>query len=439
MTPSFQRTLRELRLPAFLALSLVVVAALVLATRRIEKSRLTTESVQSVCARLVDEAFGLDGARTPDSVLLKRLLVHRSRCAGDATYVEQTRRLLLNMQRVGDAHALLADAERSRAFTTDQLEAHRAWIDLEESRQALLTGDVRTAARRRARLAETTSRLRAAWPEWAPPYVILAELERSAPTESVASLAVTENAYVLERAAHRRVTSGAIIRSLSVKQTYAAVCALAALGMLGLGLAGSGVIASLGMRRMPTVPVADAKEGYVELTGSLHLPPSADAVISPLSNVPSVWYALETNLGSKGSHTWREHSAQRFLLRDATGAVTIEPAGAVVRTRHVRSQSGEGSFLSRRRETERTLREGDAAFVVGELARFKNRSGTVERSIRAPEDGRPLLVSNYTEAELIGQERIWIWSGALLSALAVAALMWGYVQRYDVRVGPGLQ
>jgi hypothetical protein len=63
-------------------------------------------------------------------------------------------------------------------------------------------------------------------------------------------------------------------------------------------------------------------------------------------------------------------------------------------------------------------------------------SGSVERAVRAPDNGRPLLVSNYTEAELIGQERIWIWSGVLLSALAVAALLWGYVQRYEVRVAP---
>jgi hypothetical protein len=436
MTPSLQRTLRELRPTAFAALSLVVVAALVLSTRRIEKSRLMAQSVPSMCARLVDEAFGLDGARTSDSVLLKRLLVHRSRCAGDATYVEQTRRLLLNVQRVADARALLADAERSRAFTNDQLEAHRAWIDLEASRQALQHGDVRTAAQLRARLATTTRRLRAAWPEWSPPYVILAELERSAPIEPAASLAVNENAYALERAAHQRVLSGAIVRSLSVKQTYAAVIALAALGMLGLGLAGSGVIESLGMRRMPTVAVADAKEGYVELAGTLHLPQRADTVIAPLSKVPSVWYAIETNLGSKGSHSWRERSAQRFLLRDATGEVAIDPAGALVRTRHIHSASGNGTILSCRRETERTLREGDAAYVVGELALSKNRSGALERSVRAPDDGRRLLVSNYSEAELIGQERICIWSGALLFILVVTTMAWGYVQRYEVPVTP---
>ena len=110
MSPSIQRTLRELRLPAFVALSVIVVAALVWSTRQLEKRRITIASVQSVCSRLVDEAFGLDGARTPDSVLLTRLLVHRSRCAGDPTYVDQARRLMCQGARV------LTVAQRPRPF-----------------------------------------------------------------------------------------------------------------------------------------------------------------------------------------------------------------------------------------------------------------------------------------------------------------------------------
>jgi len=433
MSPSLQRTLRELRLPALVALSVIVVAASVWSTRQIEQSRITAQSVQSVCSRLVDEAFGLDGARTPDNVLLTRLLVHRSRCTGDPTYVDQARRLMLNVQRVDDARVLLAEAERSHAFARDGLAAQRAWVDLEEARQALRSGDARRAADLRARLVATTNRLRAAWPEWAPPYALLAELERSAPIEPVAAPAVTENAYALERAAHRRLTTGAIVRSLNIQQACAAVFALATLAMLGFGIALRGVIASVGMRRMPTVSVASAKEGYVELAGTLHLPPRADAVIAPLSHAPGVWYALESNFGARGSHAGRERSAQRILLRDATGEVAIDPAGADVRTRHVH---GNGRFAPYHRETERTLREGDTAYVVGELALSRSRTGAIERSVRAPEDGRPLLVSNYTEAELIWQERIWIWSGVFLSVLAVAALLWGYLQRYEVRVVP---
>jgi hypothetical protein len=434
MTPGLQRTLRELRLPVLVALSCVVIAALAWSAHGLEASRRI--STPSVCSRLVDEAFGLDAARTPDSVLLTRLLVHHARCTGDATYVEQARRLMLNVQRVDDARALLADAERSKAFTKDQLEAHRAWVDLEEARQALQRGDVQRAATLRTRLVATTSRLRAAWPEWTPPYVILGELERSTPIEPAASLAAVENAYALERAAHRRITTGAFVRALSTEQAIVALCAIAALGLLAFGVAASGLVACRGMRRMPTVSVADAEAGYVELAGTLHLPPRTDAVIAPLSKARGVWYALESNFGSRGSHTWRERSTQRFLLRDATGEVAIEPSGAVIRTRHVRSQFGGGTLLSRRRETERMLREGDAAYVVGELALSSSRTGAVQRTVRMPEDGRRLLVSNYTEAELIGQERIWIWSGMLLFVLTVAALLWGYVQRYDVQVSP---
>jgi hypothetical protein len=434
MTASFQRTLRELRLPALVALSLSVVAVLAWETHRLERHGAPTPSV---CSRLVDEAFGIDAARTPDSVLLTRLLVHRSRCSGDAIYVEQARRLMLNVGRVGDARALLAEAEHRTVFLGDELAAKQAWVDLEEARQAHLEGDSQRATVLRARVLRTTNRLRAAWPEWDPPYVILAELERSTPIEPVASLAVAENAYALERAARARVMTGAFIRSISSRQMIATVCAIAVIALLAFGVATNDVIDGWRMRRMPTVSIARAEEGYVELTGTLHRVPRTDAVIGPLSKGYGVWYALETNFGSSGSHTWRERSAQRFLLRDPTGEVAIDPSGAVVRTRHVQSQGGIGAFVSRRRETERMLREGDAAYVVGELALSRNKSGVIERSVRAPEDGRRLLVSNYTEAELIGQQGIWIWSGLLLFLLSVMALAWGYVQRYEVLTAPG--
>src|SRR4051812_13483896 len=133
MTPSFQRTLRELRLPALVALSLGVIAAIAWSTHWREMRGAPTPSR---CSRLVDEAFDIDPARTPDSVLLSRLLTHRSGCTGDATYVDQTRRLMLDVQRVGDARTLLHEAERSHAFTPDNLAAQRAWVDLEEAREA---------------------------------------------------------------------------------------------------------------------------------------------------------------------------------------------------------------------------------------------------------------------------------------------------------------
>jgi hypothetical protein len=216
----------------------------------------------------------------------------------------------------------------------------------------------------------------------------------------------------------------------------AAVCALAAIGLLAFGVAASGLVTIIGMRRLQTVPLADARPGYVELEGTVHLPPRADAVIGPLSKLPGVWYALETSFGSKASHSRRERSAQRFLLRDATGVVSIDPSGAVVRTRHSWSKFGSTTSVARRRQTERMLCEGDEAYVVGELSHEKRATGVVERIVRAPEDGRRLLVSNFTEAELIGQERLWIWGGTLVFLLTMLALAWVYAQRYEVPVAP---
>jgi hypothetical protein len=433
MTPSSQRTLRELRLPALVALSLGVIAAIASSTHRQEMRGAPTPSR---CSRLVDEAFGDDPGRTPDSVLLARLLTHRSRCTGDATYVDQTRRLMLDVQRVGDARTLLHEAERSHAFTPDNLAAQRAWVDLEEALGAVRHGDMPRAATLHARALTTTHRLRAAWPEWETPYRILTELQRIAPNDSAASRAVTEDQSALLRAARKRITTGAFVRSLASRQMIAVVSALAAIGLLAFGVAASGILRIIGMSRLRTVPLAEARPGYVELGGTLHLPPRADAVIGPLSKLPGVWYSLATNFGSRRSHGRREHSDQRFLLRDATGEVSIDPSGAVVRTRHNWSKSGSSAFVAHRREAERMLCEGDQAYVVGELSHERRPTGVVERIVRAPEDGRRLLVSNFTEAELIGQERLWIWSGTLLFLLTALALAWLYAQRYEVRVTP---
>jgi hypothetical protein len=129
----------------------------------------------------------------------------------------------------------------------------------------------------------------------------------------------------------------------------------------------------------------------------------------------------------------RERSAQRFILRDATGEVTIDPVRAVIRTRHVRSRFGTGAFVSSRRESERLLLDGEEACVVGQLSFVRTPSGTVERRVHVPENGRRFLISSCTEAQLIVQERLWAWGGLVVGTLAVVTLAWGYVQRYEVR------
>jgi hypothetical protein len=70
--------------------------------------------------------------------------------------------------------------------------------------------------------------------------------------------------------------------------------------------------------------------------------------------------------------------------------------------------------------------------VLGELAKVPG-ADTMTRRVRLPEDGRRLLVPNYSEASLIVREMVWLVLGATLVVLSVSAILWGYAQRFQVR------
>ena len=84
------------------------------------------------------------------------------------------------------------------------------------------------------------------------------------------------------------------------------------------------------------------------------------------------------------------------------------------------------------------LKEGDDAYVLGELSVTTEPNGEVVRHVRAATDGRRLLVSNLAEETLLRVERIQLWLGATASALALLVLAWAYVQRYHVANVPGV-
>jgi hypothetical protein len=351
--------------------------------------------------------------------------------------VDQARRLMLNLQRVDDARTLLDEAERGRGLAPDELAAERAWVDLEESRIALANGDDARATAAHARATAAVDQLRVRWPEWAVPYTILTELRRSAVADGSAGALADPLAF--ESDARHRFVNGAVMRSLTRPQALVIAFLAGALAVLGLAMVASAAGFIREMRRTETSVIAGAQPGFVELTGTLHLPARADAVIGPLTKHSGVWYAVETNFGgSKGSRTFRERSSQFFLLRDATGEVEIDPAGMTVHTRHSVTRFGNASGItSSRRTTERMLWEGDETYVLGELA-LGSAHGVTTRRIRQPEDGRRLIVANYSEAELIRRERRWLVVGGTLLLLSVATILWGAVQRYGVRTMPGV-
>jgi hypothetical protein len=160
-------------------------------------------------------------------------------------------------------------------------------------------------------------------------------------------------------------------------------------------------------------------------------------VVGPLTHAQGVWYATETNFGGKHSRPWRQRSGQRFLVRDASGEALIEPHGMTVRTRHSVTRFS-GMSGSRGRSSERMLKEGDAAYVLGELVVVPSSGGACTRHVQMAEDGRRLLVSNYSRDELIRRERLWLWTGTIAFALSVGVMAWVYVQRYHVAGIPGV-
>ena len=383
------------------------------------------------------EAFAGSGSITPDSVLLERLLQHRSPCEGDAAYVDQVRRLMLAQQRVNEARALVVTAERQRVFTPDENRAEHAWIDLGEAEIALANGDEPRAQTLHARATSAAEELRRRWPEWSLPYRVLSDAALASPTGSTANVGPAHFAQ-LEREAQGRLRTGAIVRASTGPQVAAFAFVLTLVAMLGLAGCFRAWGAIRAMTRLAATSIASSPPGYMALTGTLHLPPTADAVIGPLTHEAGVWYAADTSSDSKGAVTVRQRSAQPFVLRDASGEALIDPRGMTVRTRHsVTKLRGASGLTSRTRRSEQLLKEGDSAYVLGELAVEPSSSGASVLHVRLAEDGRRLLVSNYTRDELIRRERFWLWSGAIVFALSTAVLVWSNVQRFHVVGIPG--
>lgn len=387
------------------------------------------------CSDALAEVFGPGSGNTADSVLLTRLLTHRDRCIDNAEYVDQARRLMANAGKVADARHLLEDADRRHAFPPDELAAQRAWLDLAEASSAWNDGNVPAATAANARAVAAADSLRERWPEWSVPYRILQEARSVSYPQAVTP---ADDYYQLEDRVRGRFATGAYARSVGDTQLLILVFALSVCVVLGILAAVSGIIDLREIQRMPTSAIATAAPGYVELKGTLQPVAPGATVTGPFTHRTGVWYELESYSGFRRSTVRHEGSAQPFVLRDATGDVIIDPKGLTVRTTHLSSSLGSawGITTSSMRRTERMLLEGDAAFVQGELYDVQ-RGEVAERHVRVAQNGKRLFVSTYTEAQLIAMERVWLFAGLALCAVAAALLAWGWVQRYNVTTVPG--
>lgn len=415
-------------------LALAAAGGLAWVVRWYEASRVprTTE-----CSRIVSAVYAKAGSNAKDADLLSELLLDRDRCLHDPTFIDQSRRLMTNLQRSGDARRLLEQAESNRAFKPDELAAQIAWVDAAESHEAWASGDEARGKELNDRALASANALREKWPEWSLPYRILGE----ASTSGASGTAYGEGTdYLqLERETRARKLNGAWVRSLTDWQPVVFTFVIAAVGFLAFAAGLDGFLTAREISGRATTQIANASTGYVELKGTLHTVAGASPVIGPHTKEPAVWYELRTNSGAKRAVTRRERSGQRFVLRDATGDVIVDPEKMTVRTRHSSSRFGNAAGqMNGSRLTEELLKVDDQAFALGELSLVTDASGNTSKYLRIARDGRRLFVSNYSEAELISMERLWYGAGITICVLAILLLAWSYYQRYHVPTAPGL-
>ncbi|MGV3709102.1 MAG: hypothetical protein ACO1Q7_09695 [Gemmatimonas sp.] len=435
MSPAVRRRLRSMSTVITLILVLAGAGGVAWMVRRLESRSVVAPSE---CSTAVDAVLARGTGDTPDSLILNELLIYQDRCIGDGFYVDQTRRLLTNLQQPEKARALIEAATRTNAMTADDLAAQHAWIDAAESQQAWANNEEARAKELYDRAVQSASTLRDKWPEWSQPYRILKEASRSgiSPTRDGGG----EDYFQLERNAARNKLNGAWFRSLTDWQPIAFAFGVSALAFLAFAAGMTGLLDWREMTQHPTSDIANVQPGYVELKGTLHAISAASSVIAPLTKTPALWYEESYNSGMKKATTRYTRSGERFILRDATGEVRIDPEGITVRTRHSKTRFGNAAGQANgSRTTEDILKEGDTAFALGELTIKQDGStGKAVRLLTKSKDGRKLLVSNYSEAELIWMEKMWFAIGMTIFAAGVIIMAWAYVHRYQVRVAPGV-
>ncbi len=215
----------------------------------------------------------------------------------------------------------------------------------------------------------------------------------------------------------------------------------------------------------PTSNIASAAQGYAELSGRCQSTPGAPT-FAPYSHLPCVWcrYVMDGHSNNKWSRRDDGETEATFLLVDSTGSCAVDPAGAEIVTNNKETWI-EGDY----RYTEWKILQHDPVYVLGEfrtlshapsaadmdsdisalltewkrdhaalLERFdRNRDGMIDldeweqvrfaaraqveknyremqaapdlSSVQAPRDGRPYLISNFSQREVGRKYRRWTW------------------------------
>ncbi len=149
------------------------------------------------------------------------------------------------------------------------------------------------------------------------------------------------------------------------------------------------------IENLPTSKVRSVAMGQVEVQGTAR---RKYALVSPMTHQPCVFYRLRKYRRDDENRNWKEYSSTDcgpipFDLEDATGRLTIDPAGATIKARHRQEGGpGQGSMVfaaagvhdAREKWIEEVIPEGTFIYVTG-FARSEERTGGSlrERTVEA--------------------------------------------------------
>lgn len=230
----------------------------------------------------------------------------------------------------------------------------------------------------------------------------------------------------------------------------------------------------------PTAMLRSAAQGYVELTGTCK--PVAESELLHYGKAPPcLWYHAtiveqERGFGKRDTHTRFEQSHDTFVVEDGTGQCVVDPDNAEVLSAHqTRWRDGSTHYKVK------YLLPGDRLYAIGDLRTLRAADGTLNRKadvsallrawkqdratlvqrfdinrdgdvdvqewqhavraaerevdaehremrlepgihvMRAPDDGRPFLLSNRDPDDLVQRYKLWAWFHL---CVFVAASVW---------------
>ena len=160
------------------------------------------------------------------------------------------------------------------------------------------------------------------------------------------------------------------------------------------------------LENLPTTPAAGVSFGLTEIGGFVDLPAETESFTGPLSGMPCTYfhYEIRERRGSGKNAKWvkihDETKQQRFLCRDRSGAIPVEPNEAQMKCWQTTSHR-EG----RQRHSEQSLQIGDPLHGLG-YARLDPETGD-SLIFASPESkalsfsGAPFILSSYSEHSLL--------------------------------------